>query len=220
MIASPFPEEIGFSCCSTEEARRYKLDPEEESLLQAASNELYRSQFRAGRIAARHALEQIGMIGPVLRGSRREPLFPDGSVGSITHSAEYSIAAAASCSAYLGIGIDLELRDRQLTHDISEVVCHKRERSWCEEKSDEKTLRSLMIFSSKEALFKAVYQLYGSFFGFQEAHLVWNKKSSHFVAELLFQLPADLAHVKNLEVYCELSEQYIFSWCLVSHQGR
>jgi 4'-phosphopantetheinyl transferase EntD len=49
-----------------------------------------REEFLLGRCAARLALRKAGLRYdlPVLRGSRREPCWPDGFVGSITHCEE------------------------------------------------------------------------------------------------------------------------------------
>ena len=69
-----------------------------------------RAEFAAGRRCARAALARIGIPpAPLLRGEDREPLWPDGAVGSITHCAGYVAAAVAATEVMLSVGIDAEV---------------------------------------------------------------------------------------------------------------
>src|SRR5947207_7559339 len=81
----------------------------EELALVGEAGDKRRREFAAGRACARLALERLGRSnGPVLRGSNREPVWPDGVVGSITHTAGYCAAAVTEASCVLGLGIDAE----------------------------------------------------------------------------------------------------------------
>src|SRR5450830_589651 len=66
------------------------------------------AEFAAGRHCAHQALQAFGVAGDMqlLRGPRREPLWPAGLVGSITHTAGYCAAVVAPASACAGLGID------------------------------------------------------------------------------------------------------------------
>src|SRR5450830_253804 len=68
------------------------------------------AEFAAGRHCAHQALQAFGVAAdvPLLRGPRREPLWPAGLVGSITHTAGYCAAVVAPASACAGLGIDAE----------------------------------------------------------------------------------------------------------------
>ncbi len=111
------------------------------------------------------ALEARGSIPPetasqpVLRGARGEPLFPDGVVGSITHSRGLVAVAAASLGdGILTVGIDVHPA-RRLPPGVAALVATPREleavpptRRW---------IAPTVIFSAKESVFKAWYPLSG-----------------------------------------------------------
>ncbi len=80
-------------------------------------------EFCLGRAAARAALQQLGRAPvPILRGPQREPLWPDGIVGSITHINGLALAALAERRLSTGIGIDLEHRDRFFPELVDRVA--------------------------------------------------------------------------------------------------
>src|SRR5690606_8339287 len=81
----------------------------EEAALVKNAVETRRRQFEAGRSAAREALASFGVRAqPILRGAVGEPLWPDGFVGSITHTRSVAAAAVASRDDFQGIGIDID----------------------------------------------------------------------------------------------------------------
>lgn len=74
-------------------------------------------EFAAGRDCARVALRMLG-VPPVAIGvgSHREPLWPGGVRGSISHCRRVAAAVVTRSDRYEGVGIDVE--------EISEVDCH------------------------------------------------------------------------------------------------
>src|SRR5438132_9137019 len=109
------------------------LLPAEEHLVQRAVNKRRRA-FSAGRGCARAALASLGLPGAqdiaIMSGPRRQPLWPSGIVGSITHSEAYCAAAVAWESQLAGLGIDAEL-NTPLDDDLAEFVLSSSERRWC-----------------------------------------------------------------------------------------
>src|SRR6185369_16867773 len=84
------------------------LFPEEEAVVSQAV-ERRRREFVTGRACARRALAALGVPpAPLLPGPRREPLWPAGVVGSITHCEGYRACAVARDTAIASIGIDAE----------------------------------------------------------------------------------------------------------------
>ena len=69
-------------------------------------------EFLAGRHCAREALRvcapELAEM-PIGSGSHREPIWPPGIVGSITHTAQFASVAVASRSHARAIGIDCEM---------------------------------------------------------------------------------------------------------------
>ena len=88
---------------SAAETREDRLDVElfpEEELALGDAVEKRRREFMTGRACAREALAGLGFPdSPVGSGTKGEPLWPPGVVGSITHCEGYR--ACASCSLEL-----------------------------------------------------------------------------------------------------------------------
>src|SRR5262245_35993885 len=64
-----------------------------------------REEFLTARTCARQALMQLGFpMLPIRRGKKREPIWPAGVVGSITHCQGYRAAAVAMQSDLIAIG--------------------------------------------------------------------------------------------------------------------
>lgn len=68
-----------------------------------------RREFLAGRACAHAALRAVGRDGhPLGRGEEREPLWPAGVVGSISHAEDLVGAVVAPAAAAWGVGLDIE----------------------------------------------------------------------------------------------------------------
>lgn len=71
------------------------------------------AEYFFGRLAARHALHQQGLVVhpdtvQIATGNAREPIWPKTAVGSISHTHRLAISAVAPADRWRGIGIDLE----------------------------------------------------------------------------------------------------------------
>lgn len=143
------------------------LFPEEEIAL-ARAVEKRRVEFARGRSCARTALMAAGgdsVAIPV--GPNREPLFPAGWAGSITHCDGFVAAVVARQRRAIleGLGIDAEpvvhledgVVDLILTHHDAEA-----------RRSPERTS---IVFSAKEAVFKAVFPAVGVWIDFADVGL-------------------------------------------------
>lgn len=124
----------------------------------------------SGRKLAKMALRQLGFDKQpeILRGIRGEPIFPDGFIGSISHSAGWVIALASRNDEYLSIGVDIEPSDRVFRHDISHRIASDEE---LEDFSDFNEHTPLIISSLKEAVYKAIHPYVRRRVGFGEVSL-------------------------------------------------
>lgn len=163
------------------------LLPEEEALV-ARSVAKRRAEFTTVRTCARRALAELGLPpAPLLSGDKREPLWPAGVVGSLTHCAGYGAAAVAWARDLATVGIDAEPHD-PLPEGVLARVSLPVERDH---------LRQLpagvhwdrMLFSAKESVYKAWYPLARCWLGFEDARLVFrpgpDPVRGSFTAELL-----------------------------------
>jgi enterobactin synthetase component D len=153
------------------------LRTEEEALIQGAVEKRQR-EFRAGRHAAHAALDRLkAPDGPILRGEKREPLWPDGFIGSIAHCREICLAACASTDEILGLGLDVEPRS-PLPEGVDRYIQTPQESDFMRRHRDQLSQR--LIFSAKESLYKCYYPLVKRFFGFQSVNLTIDTETASF----------------------------------------
>src|SRR6195256_3653939 len=138
-------------------------------------------EFLAGRLCAELALRCLGAASThVAMAGDRAPVWPDGVVGSITHSGDFAAAAVAWAADIAGLGIDSEqIIDPAAARDIAEI-CMVDEatlfkaahgRSFCE--------FCTLVFSAKEAVFKCLFPLTRKFLEFSDVRITsfdWNRK--------------------------------------------
>jgi 4'-phosphopantetheinyl transferase EntD len=124
-------------------------------------------EFRTGRALAREALARMGVTDhALLPAQTREPQWPAGIVGSISHCEGVCAIAIAESRLFSGLGIDLEQIGR-VDAAVAQTVCTPDELN---EASDARQ-RSLR-FSAKESVFKAVFPSTRHFLDFQDVALI------------------------------------------------
>jgi enterobactin synthetase component D / holo-[acyl-carrier protein] synthase len=159
--------------------------PGEEDLV-ANAVEARRREFVTARRCAREALAELGHApAPIRSGPKREPWWPVGVVGSITHTAGFRAAAVAPRSVLASIGIDTEQNGR-LPNGIEEsiTVSGEREMLAALNRAFPATHWGRLLFSAKESIYKAWYPLTGRWLGFEDARLTIDLAGT-FAAKLL-----------------------------------
>ena len=158
------------------------VDPSEARVISAAV-ECRKIEFHAGRAAAHAAMTALDMPSqPVLMADDRAPIWPEGITGSISHSQTACVAAVGTTSEWAGIGVDLE-EAAPLDPLLIVEVCTKAERQWLgQQPVGERGLMAKLIFSAKEATYKAQYPVTGRLFGFEGVELSIDRKRSRFEA--------------------------------------
>ncbi|MFJ8887731.1 4'-phosphopantetheinyl transferase [Streptomyces sp. NPDC102402] len=148
----------------------------EEALLVANSVERRRQEFAAARACARRAMAALGLPpSPVLRGHRGMPLWPDGTVGSMTHCEGYRAAALARTSGIRAVGIDAEPHE-PLPSEVWEMIALPSERERLSERTDEKAVHwDRLLFSAKESVFKTWFPLTRIELDFDEADISFRR---------------------------------------------
>lgn len=137
-----------------------------EELFVANAVEKRRREFIAGRTAARKALQLAGgPSAPILSGTTREPVWPEGYTGSITHCDSLAFAACVSRTEGLFIGIDVEIH-RRLKRDLWRMVFTKEEEAKFLA-APNPDLDAAIAFSGKEAFEKAQFAASGKVMEFK-----------------------------------------------------
>lgn len=128
------------------------------------------AEFIAGRLCARSILDAYGEGQHVVAvGSHREPVWPAGFIGSITHSSHYAAAIACKAEGVAGIGIDVEtiIKD-EARQAMMDMVVNQKEVSYLRRFENYLSFDSLLtlIFSAKESFFKAAFPQVKTYFDF------------------------------------------------------
>jgi 4'-phosphopantetheinyl transferase EntD len=109
----------------------------------------------AARIVARTLMSRFGYASCAIpKSTAGMPVWPDGVVGSLAHDATVAIAAMALQRDFQSIGVDIEPAE-PLAPDLLDIVAMPKER----ERIQDDPLRGRLLFSIKEAVYKAVYPL-------------------------------------------------------------
>jgi len=143
------------------------LFPAEEQLITRAV--LKRQQeFTAGRTCLRRALEQLDVPPtPILAGAMRNPILPEGISATITHSGDRCAAAAIAKGEVTAIGIDIE-EHSPLEANVIDMILSPGEVAHVATLEDKSIYWDKLIFSAKEAFYKAYFQIVGEFLDFPE----------------------------------------------------
>ncbi|RJQ78849.1 4'-phosphopantetheinyl transferase superfamily protein [Pseudonocardiaceae bacterium YIM PH 21723] len=186
MIEKILPTEVGTAWAASDPPEA-TLFPEEEALVAKAVAKR-RAEFTTGRWCARRALAQLGQPAVAIgSGPKREPLWPAGFVGTITHCAGYRAAAVARTDVLRSLGIDAE-PDAPLPEGVLDSVSLPEERAWLAEQTDAEIHFDRLLFCMKEAVYKAWFPLTGRWLGFEDARISIDPITATFEAQLL---PAD-----------------------------
>jgi 4'-phosphopantetheinyl transferase EntD len=159
--------------------------PGEEDLV-ANAVEVRRREFVTARRCAREALAKLGHAPvPIRSGPKREPQWPAGMVGSITHTIGFRAAAIAPRGVLASVGIDTE-HNARLPDGIEEsiTVSGESEMLAALARGFPTTHWGRLLFSAKESLYKAWYPLTGRWLRFEDARLTIDTAGT-FEAKLL-----------------------------------
>lgn len=189
---------------------RDELFPTERPAVARAVEKRVR-EFATGRHLARLAFDFLGLPrAGIPSGQAREPLWPKGCIGSITHSEELAIAAVAASGALRSIGIDLEVVQR-VTPELYTRLMTPRERGLLQD-ADSRTPG--LLFSAKEAGYKAVNPLVGKFIGFQEAEVDVDWPGRRFTLRYTGEHEPNRIMQQGEGFFC-FSERYVFTLFII-----
>jgi 4'-phosphopantetheinyl transferase EntD len=204
LIASLFRDSVSIACGDPTRAQHASF-PEEEALVGDASPSR-RLEILEGRACARAALRKLGYDeAPILRGKDRQPRWPNGFVGSISHTETFCAAAVARESDWAGLGLDVET-DLPVSEDFARRVCSNRELVRCAEHGPPDEL-ARVIFSAKESVYKLQHPLSGIVLYWRDLEVLLG--DGHFNARFLTACPP-----------FHIGQELIGRWCRSRGRGR
>jgi 4'-phosphopantetheinyl transferase EntD len=127
------------------------------------------SDFSSGRVCARLALRALGIEGfSLLSAPDRQPIWPDGIAGSITHTDSYTAAVVIRQGSVRSVGVDSEAVGA-VHEGLWPRICTPAEieglRGFASAGRNE---RAALIFAAKEAFYKSQFPLTGEWVGFAD----------------------------------------------------
>lgn len=146
-------------------------------------------EYAAGRLLAHPLLAALGAgNAPLLNGCDRSPVWPPGIVGSIAHCPTLCAVAVGKAQAVFALGIDVEPAIA-LPDGVAEQVLSAAERlAIAKLPSALQKVADRLVFSAKEATYKALYPSTRQFLDFPDLHLELSA-AGDFVATATRPLP-------------------------------
>ena len=166
-----------------------------------------RNEFAAGRLCARRALGALGIeAGSLLPDDEGLPVWPEGVVGSISHSRGLAMAVAVSAGVYSLIGLDVEKTNRLSEAAMSRIV-HPLEAAFA---GNDQT-RTSILFSLKEAFYKAQFPRWRTTGNFQDLALEVDMDAG--TARSLEMDARFAAELRQLRFAFRRVDDYVLSLC-------
>jgi 4'-phosphopantetheinyl transferase EntD len=202
----PFPELSLISQHFTDHLNEDESLSPSELLIIAQSVPKRRAAFSTGRNCARRALVRFIDDPPeLLQGKGGEPIWPEGIVGSISHSEKLAGAVVASKNEITAIGIDIETIGG-VKQAMYPLILLDTEIEMINGKHNDTALWTTLLFSLKESFYKLQYPLTGLWLDFKDISISENNgkfsfiqvKSSHDLSAISFdQIKVDWTVVSD-----------------------
>ena len=161
------------------------LFPEEEKII-AHAVESRRREFAAVRSCARACLGRLGYAAaPILPDFGGAPTWPAGVQGSMTHCTGYAAAAVGPVPRISAIGIDAE-PDAPLPEGVLDLVATPAEQARLAliQPEPDSPNWDRLLFSAKEAVYKAWFPVVGEWIDPQESEIHFHPLDQTFTAML------------------------------------
>jgi len=160
--------------------------PEESHLVESAV-EARRREFATCRYLARLGLTLLGLPEqPITSDWRGAPNWPDGVVGTITHTSGFRAVALALSSNFEAIGIDAE-PNLPLPARVHRLVMSSTEKESLEAAmaADPAVAWERVLFSAKESIYKVWHVLVGTWLDFLDVQVDINPAKRTFSFRLV-----------------------------------
>lgn len=180
-----------------------------------------KAEFIAGRMAACSAISKLlnshNSIYSIGVNSDRSPIWPEGLIGSITHSKDLALAMVGNKTECKYLGVDLEhMMDEKLSKEVVPNILIDSELSLLTQSHLAFNIAVSLAFSAKESLFKALSPTTRQFQDFDAARIesidvTSQQLSLELTKDWHEQLPKGSVFNCNFHLY----DTYLISYVLV-----
>jgi 4'-phosphopantetheinyl transferase EntD len=166
-------------------------------------------EFTHGRYCARSAMKLLSTRpAPIGKGPDREPVWPGGIIGSISHTEGSAAAVVAKSAEMIAVGLDMEAYV-PLQSDLIPMICLP------EENPDQDGRQAKLLFSIKESIYKCLFPLVGEYIDFLEMEVILDTEAQTFSAQpRAARLDADL--IARLQGRYKFHSQLVVSAAWIS----
>lgn len=160
-----------------------------------------KAEFGTARVLVRSALQERGFPAqPFLPREDRSPRWPDGVIGSISHTDNLCGVVISTSKQLLSIGFDIEA-DRSEKEGLKHLVLTPRESSELSTDGSNNVEWMIgLIFSIKEAIYKCQFPITGQFVNFIDVGVAIDQDSSSY-------------RVERASTSCQLTNSILYSIC-------
>ncbi|WP_259779419.1 4'-phosphopantetheinyl transferase family protein [Aestuariispira ectoiniformans] len=176
-----------------------------------------RAEFLAGRLCAKEALRNLlDEEFDIPIATDRSPVWPAGTIGSISHTSDIAVAMVASDREYWGLGVDCEaVLDRKEASELAHMILAPEEPAAAPARLSLAQFITL-AFSAKEALYKAVYKVFGPTIGFHDATISAIGQNQLTLC-LTALSPTGNASTYPIDVKYKFEENHVLTWLTIDH---
>lgn len=160
-----------------------------------------KAEYVGGRLCAMQAIAACSgrPALAVTSGEQGQPVWPEGLVGSITHTQGFAAAAVGDAAQFVGIGMDTEhVMTAEVMRNVRARICGPEDK-FSTGSSLAPELHATLVFSAKESLFKCLYPLVEKMFWFEDALIRLLPEDGRFTAELLSRLSGEFPAGRIIE---------------------
>jgi enterobactin synthetase component D len=168
--------QVAISIVSKENLDLSQLPASEIAQAKKLSHARRQQSFLLGRMAAHLALETLTpkVKHSISISKSKAPNWPKNITGSISHCEDLAVSVVTTKDNFLSLGVDIELISRFKHKALAKRICTSSEAAWALKAKKNWPLRLAMIFSAKEAVYKALNPLTNRYIGFKEAEIVFS----------------------------------------------
>ncbi len=179
------------------------------------ASEKRRMDFLAGRALTKRAFEYFDLphkdvpIGPDC-----VPIWPTDIRGSISHTENWAAVLISLETKYFpGVDIEATLSERAM-HSVSRIVLDSCEQRAITQSGLSQRTGMAAAFSGKETLYKALYPIVGSYFGFEAARLTNMSAQGGMEFELTKKLGKGLLEGQIHKIELNVFSNQVLTWLI------
>ena len=176
----------------TQEKKMANILLEGERQIADSYEEVRMQDFCGGRYCAHQCLTNFNVSEAILRTEYGEPIWPDGFIGSISHSKFLSGAIVMPETGFRAVGLDIETIGR-VSQNLWPLFFTTGEIDWLQSKPYQyQCFFATLFFSFKEAFYKMQFPITQSFVDYHQCIITYDSGAIHINSLIDISILSDL----------------------------